>query len=242
MQHQSQQSEGESSSGGEVIGSGTAVGVACSENGQDSGRDTYPTTKASSTKTSFTNPYAENFSFRKPAYNSQPRQSYYRNNNNPSNYSARSRNKGSGWQSGGYGSHQPSYQPWTSSKLEDVEELTANYTEEEEFSVEEAEGYWPQSTSTQQIDPVVTLERICNWLGSILRKPDLARKLAGARLELGKDEKGENKATFWLGNEDIDPRSFSREDKSLIRMAFSTKVGPRYKLQLGNGKLVVPIE
>jgi hypothetical protein len=75
---------------------------------------------------------------------------------------------------------------------------------------------------------VVTLERICNWLGNILRRPDLARKLAGARLELGKGEKGENIATFWLADGAIDPRSFSLEYKSLLRMAFSNEVRRGY--------------
>jgi hypothetical protein len=94
----------------------------------------------------------------------------------------------------------------------------------------------------QEIEPVVTLERMCNWVGNILRRPDLARKLTGARLELGKDENGENKATFWLADHEIDPRSFSIDDKSLIRMAFSTEVAPHHKLQLANGPVVVSIE
>jgi hypothetical protein len=68
------------------------------------------------------------------------------------------------------------------------------------------------------------------------------RKLARARLELGKDESGNNRATFWLAKEGIDPRSFSLEYKSLIRMAFSTEVKRGYKLQLGSGEVVVPIE
>jgi hypothetical protein len=83
---------------------------------------------------------------------------------------------------------------------------------------------------------------MCNWLGNILRKPGLARKLAEARLELGKDEDGENKATFWLADDGIDPRSFSIGDKALIRMAFSTEVAPHYKLQIGNNAMMVPFE
>jgi hypothetical protein len=70
----------------------------------------------------------------------------------------------------------------------------------------------------------------------------LAVKLAGARLELGKDEKGKNMATFWLVDEGLDPTSFSREEKSLIRMAFSTEVERGYKLQINSGEVVVPIE
>jgi hypothetical protein len=50
----------------------------------------------------------------------------------------------------------------------------------EEITTGEVLVYRSQSAPTEEIDPVVTLERICNWLGSILRKPDLARKLAGA--------------------------------------------------------------
>jgi hypothetical protein len=87
------------------------------------------------------------------------------------------------------------------------------------------------------------MERTCNWLRSILRRPDLAQKLAGARLELGKDENGENKATFWLADEEgIDPRSFSIGDKALIKMAFSTEIAPHYKLQIGNKAIMVPLE
>jgi hypothetical protein len=52
------------------------------------------------------------------------------------------------------------------------------------------------------------LKRIRTRLGGVLRRPDLEMKLAGARLELGKDEDGKNKATFWLAEEGIDPRSF----------------------------------
>jgi hypothetical protein len=75
--------------------------------------------------------------------------------------------------------------------------------------MDEAQVYHSQAGSIQEIDPVLTLERICNWLGDILRKPDLARKLAGARLELGVDASEKNKATFWLAYEEgIDPRSF----------------------------------
>jgi hypothetical protein len=83
---------------------------------------------------------------------------------------------------------------------------------------------------------------MCSWLGSILRKPDLARKLAGAKLELGKDEQGKNKATFWLADDGIDPTNFSIRDKSLIRMAFSTEVAPHYKLQIASRQVVVSIE
>jgi hypothetical protein len=126
---------------------------------------------------------------------------------------------------------------------EEEEEVAPNYTEEDEaFSVEQAQVYQAQSDSTQEIDPVLTLERMCNWLGSILRKPDLARKLDGARLKLEVDENGENIATFWLADEGIDPRSFSLEEKSLIRMAFSTEVRRGYKLQIGNGEMMVLIE
>jgi hypothetical protein len=89
----------------------------------------------------------------------------------------------------------------------------------------------------------IRAESYClDWLGNILRRPDLARKLAGARLELGKDEKGNNKATFWLAGEGIDPRSFSLEGISLIRMAFSTEVQRGYKLQLANSVVIVPLE
>jgi hypothetical protein len=102
--------------------------------------------------------------------------------------------------------------------------------------------YQAQSALTQQIDPVVTLERICNWLGDILRKPYLPRKLTGARLELGVDEKGQDTATFWLADDRTDPRSFSLEYKSLIRMAFSTEVRRGYKLQIGNRQVIVPVE
>jgi hypothetical protein len=66
--------------------------------------------------------------------------------------------------------------------------------------------------------------------------------LAGARLELGKDEQGKNRATFWLNDERLDPTSFLLEDKTLIRMAFSTEVAPHYKLQLSNGEVVVTLE
>jgi hypothetical protein len=72
MQHQSQQGNEEGSSDGEVASSGAAVGDTCSEDGQGSSKATYPTNKASSTKTSFTSPSTANFSFRKPAYNRQP--------------------------------------------------------------------------------------------------------------------------------------------------------------------------
>jgi hypothetical protein len=102
--------------------------------------------------------------------------------------------------------------------------------------------YQPHSAPTPEIDPEVTLERICNWLGSILRKPDLARKLAGARLELGKDEEGKNRATFWLAGYNPDPRSFSLEDKSLIKMAFSTEVKRGCQLQLGSRQIIMSIE
>jgi hypothetical protein len=130
-----------------------------------------------------------------------------------------------------------------SDEAEEEGEVAPPYNEEEEeFSADEAQVYQPHSASTQQIDPVVTLERICNWLGNILRRPDLARKLAGARLELGKDEQGNNKATFWLTNEGIDPRSFSIGDKALIRMAFSTEARSGYQLQLASGEVVVPLE
>jgi hypothetical protein len=247
IQHQRQCGEGEGSSDEEVAGNSVLDGVACPKNEQSVSKDTYTTTKissarASSSKTSTTNAPTSQFSFKRPDYTNQSRQSYYRSNN-PSRYGSHRRSNRSGWQSSAYGSYRPSYQPWTAStKLEDAEELTANYTEEEDFSVEDAEGYWPPSTSTQQIDPVVALERICNWLESILRRPDLARKLAGARLELGKDEKGNNKATFWLADDETDPRSFSIGDKALIRMAFSTEVKPGYKLQIGNGQVVVPLE
>jgi hypothetical protein len=124
-----------------------------------------------------------------------------------------------------------------------VEEIsTYNEVEEEASTAEETQIYQPHSGSTQEIDPVVTLERMCNWLANILRKPDLVRKLAGARLELGKDENRENKATFWLAGDAVDPRSFSLEYKSLIRMAFSTGVRSGYKLHLTNREVVVPIE
>jgi hypothetical protein len=83
---------------------------------------------------------------------------------------------------------------------------------------------------------------MCSWLGNILRRPDLARKLAGARLELGVDENGKYKATFWLAEEGSDPTSFSLEYKSLIRMAFSTEVAPHYKLRIGNNAMVMPLE
>jgi hypothetical protein len=59
---------------------------------------------------------------------------------------------------------------------------------------------------------------------------------------LGLVEHGNNKATFWLAEEDIDPRSFSLEYKSLLRMAFSTQVAPHYKLQLANGEVVMTLE
>jgi hypothetical protein len=178
----------------------------------------------------------------KPAYNRQLHQSYYRNNNS-SRYGARSRNTRSGWQAASHGSYRASYQPWTGSNSAEDKELEANYTEEEvEVSAEDTQVYQPESASTQEIDPVVTLERICSWLGDILRKPDLAWKLAEARLELGKDEQGNNKATFWLTDERLDPRSFSIGDKSLIRMAFSTEVERGYQLQIGSGQIIVSLE
>jgi hypothetical protein len=122
-------------------------------------------------------------------------------------------------------------------------EIASTYIEEEEeLSAEDTRVYQPESAPAHEIDPVVTLERLCNWLGNILRKSDLARKLVGARLELGKDEKGKNIATFWLAYGTVDPTSFSRGDKALIRMAFSTEVTPHYKLQLANGEVVVMIE
>jgi hypothetical protein len=103
------------------------------------------------------------------------------------------------------------------------------YTHEEnrrliQSQAEEIQVYHSPSMPTQEIDPEVTLERICNWLGNILRRPDLVRKLAGAKLELGKDEKGQDTATFWLVDEAVDLTSFSKEDKALIRMAFSAEV------------------
>jgi hypothetical protein len=124
-----------------------------------------------------------------------------------------------------------------------VEETPAyNEVDASSSTAEEAQIYRPQSGSTQEIDPEVTLERICNWLGDILRKPDLARKLAGTRLELGKDENGENKATFWLKGDAVDPRSFSLEYRSLIKMAFSTEAKRGYKLQLANSEAVVSLD
>jgi hypothetical protein len=241
MQHQSQQGEGEGSNAGELIGSGAAGEDTWSENGRDSSKDTYTTSKVTSTKTSSTSTQTSQFSFRKPDYNTQPHQSYYRNNNS-SRYRSRSRTNRSGWQSGGYSSYKPSYQSWTGSNSAEDEDKE-NYTEEEEaFIAQVAQIYRPQSAPVQQIDPEVTLERICNWLKSILRKPDLAVKLARARLELGKDENGQDTATLRLGNEGIDPRSFSLEYKSLIRMAFSTEVRRGYKLQIGSGQVVVPLE
>jgi hypothetical protein len=124
-----------------------------------------------------------------------------------------------------------------------VEETPAYTAEEEEaFIAQEAQIYRPQSAPVQEIDPVVTQERMCNWMGNILRRPDLARKLAGARLELGKDENGQDTATFRLADDRIDPRSFSLEYKSLIRMAFSTEVRRGYKLQIGSEQVVVPLE
>jgi hypothetical protein len=240
MQHQSQQGDGE------VASNSVAGGDICSENEQDSGKETYPRTKRSSfTKTSSsrassTNASTSQFSSRKPEYSRQSRQSYHRNNN-PYRYGSRSRNIRSGWQSDGYNNYQPSYQPCTGFKLED-EEIAPAYTEGEGFSAEETQLYRPHSAPVQEIDPVVTLERMCNWLGSILRRPDLARKLAGARLELGVDSEGNNKATFWLVDKTVDLTSFSREDKALIRMAFSTEVAPHYKLQLTNGEVVVTLE
>jgi hypothetical protein len=59
---------------------------------------------------------------------------------------------------------------------------------------------------------------------------------------LGKGENGENIATFWLADGAIDPRSFSLEYKSLIRMAFSTEVRRGYQLQLAKGQVIVSIE
>jgi hypothetical protein len=249
MQHQSQQGEEEGSSDGEVAGNSAAVGATCSENEPVSSKDTYPTNKrSSSTRISFsratsTNAPTNQFSFRKPEYNNQPRQSYYRNNNFTS-YGSRSRTNRSNWQSSSYSSYRPSYLSWIGSNLaEGAGEVAPAYNEEEEeITAEETQMYQAQSAFTQQIDPVVTLERMCNWLGSILRRPDLARKLAGVRLELGKDESGENRATFWLANEGIDPTSFSLGDRSLIRMAFSTEVAPHYKLELGRGQILVSIQ
>jgi hypothetical protein len=243
MQHQSQQGDGEGSNISEVSGNSASDADTCSNGRLDSSKDTYPTTKASSSaRASSTSTATSQFSFRKPDHRSQSRQSYYRSNS-PSRYGSRSRNACSDWQAGSADSYRPSYQPWTGSKLQDEVEIVPTYTEEEkEITAQEAQVYWPQSVPTQEIDPVVALERICNWLGDILRKPDLARKLAGAKLELGKDESGNNKATFWLTEEDIDPRSFSLGYKSLLRMAFSTEVAPHYKLQLANGEVVVIIE
>jgi hypothetical protein len=241
MQHQSQQGDKEASSDGEAAGSGTADGDICSKNKHDDSKETYPMNKASPVRASSTNTTASQFSFRKPEYSRQSRQSYHRKNT-PSRSGSHSRNNRSNWQAGARGSYRPSYQPWIGPKLED-EEVASNYTqEEEEFSAEETQVYQPQLAPAQEIDPVVTLERMCNWLGIILRKPDLAPKLAGARLELGKDENGENKATFWLADKTVDLTSFSREDKTLIRMAFSIEVAPHYKLQFAHGIVIVPIE
>jgi hypothetical protein len=127
MHHQSQQGDEEGSSDGEVASSGAAGGDTCSENEQASSKGTDPITKissarASSTRASSTNAPTNQFSFRKPAYNSQPRQSYYHNNNS-SRYGPRSRNTRSGWQSDAYGSYRPSYQPWIGSKLKEERSL-----------------------------------------------------------------------------------------------------------------------
>jgi hypothetical protein len=244
MQHQSQQSEGEGSNDGEVPGNSAAGKDTCSENEQVSNKETYPISKVTLTKASSTSTQTSQFSFRKPEYYNQPRQSYYRNSNS-SRYGSRNHNNRSGWQAGARSSYRPNYQPWTGSNSAEAEdnEIAANYTEEkEEFSAEVTQMYQAQSALTQQIDPGVTLERICNWLGDILRKPDLARKLTGARLKLGVDESGQDTATFWLADDGTDPRSFSLEDKSLLRMAFSTEVRSGYKLQLTNGQVVVPLE
>jgi hypothetical protein len=242
IQHQSQQGEEEGSGDGEVASNSAPGEGTCFENGQGSSKETYPTTKVTSTRTSSTSTQTSQFSFRKPDYSSQPHQSYYHNNNS-SHYGSRSRNKGSGWQSGGYSRYRPSHQPWSrSNSAGEEEEVAAVYDVEEEERSTQTEEMYPPQPSVQEIDPVLALERICNWLESILRKPDLARKLAGARLELGKDQDGKNKATFWLNDERFDPTSFSREEKALIRIAFSTEVAPHYKLQLSNGEVVVTLE
>jgi hypothetical protein len=243
MQHQSQQGDGEGSIDEVVKGNGAPDEIICSEDGQASSKETYATSKASSARTSSTSTTVGQFSLRRPVYSRQPRQTYHRNNYS-SRYGSRNYNNRSGWQAGSGGSYRPSYQPWTgSNSAENVEETPAYYEVDASSSTaEEAQIYRPQSESTQEIDPVVTLEKICNWLANILRKPDLARKLAGARLELGVDSDGKNRATFWLAGNAVDPRSFSLEYKSLIRMAFSTEVKRGYKLQLGSGEVVVPIE
>jgi hypothetical protein len=241
MQYQSQQGEGEGSSDVEVPGNSAADEDTCSENEQDSSKETYPTTKTSSTRAtssraSITNTPTSQFNFTRSDYNHKPRQSYY-HSNNPSRYGSRNHNNRSSWQAGSRGSYRPSYQPWIGSNSAEEEEVAVAYNEEEATQM-----YQPHSGPIQEIDPVVTLERICNWLGSILRKPDLAQKLTGARLELGVDEQGKNKATFWLADGAVDPTSFLLEYKSLIRMAFSTEIRSGYKLELAKGQLVVPIE
>jgi hypothetical protein len=241
MRHQGQHGEEEGSSDEEVAGSGTAVVDTCSKYELNSSKDTYTTIKtssarASSNMASITNASASHFSFTKYDYNRKPRQSYYRNSN-PCRYGARNHNNRSSWQAGSRGSYRPSYQPGIGSNSTEEEEVAVAYNEEEETQM-----YQPHSGPIQEIDPEVTLARICNWLGNILRKPDLARKLAGARLELGVDSDGKNRATFWLPGDAVEPRSFSLEYKSLLRMAFSTQVKRGYKLQIRSGEVVVPIE
>jgi hypothetical protein len=101
MQHQSQQGGSEGSSDGEVAANGTADTDTCSKNEPASSKETYLTTKTSSftrtssSRASSTNAPTSQFSFRKPDYSRQPRQSYYRNNS-PSRYGPRSRNNHSG--------------------------------------------------------------------------------------------------------------------------------------------------
>jgi hypothetical protein len=71
IQHQSQQDDGEGSSDGEVAGNSTSDGAICSKNDQVSSKETYPTTKVTSTRASSASTTSSQFSFRKPDYSRQ---------------------------------------------------------------------------------------------------------------------------------------------------------------------------
>jgi hypothetical protein len=169
------------------------------------------------------------FSLRRPQYNIQSQQSYYHSNNRQ-RYSARTCTSRSNWQAGSY-SYQPGYQSYTnpSSQEEQAGSTPPGKIEEEELTVQEVvEDYQPQ-LQTSVVDPQITMERLCQAVGPIFRRPDLQKKLAEARLEL--DTAGK-KATIWLAGGAIEARSLLTADRSIIKLAFSREIESGYNLEI----------
>jgi hypothetical protein len=227
MEYQSQPpGKEDGSNAGQVPGYSAPYDVTSSTENEHHNRKENYDTRASTTLRMSNN----SFSLRRPEYNTQSRQAYYQNNNRQ-RYSARSSTSRSKWQAGSY-SYQPGCQSYTNPNCHEEEQagsIPLGKIEEEEMAAQEVVGDYQPQLQTSVVDSQITMEGLCQAVGHIFRRPDLQKKLVGARLELDTAEK---KATIWLAGGAIEARSLLTGDRSIIKLAFSQQLESGYVLEI----------